>query len=62
MTNYNKELKKVNKTIETIEAEYIKALTSIGYQYIDNKAYTNKLDLLILKKEQLEYLITMDNL
>ena len=57
--NHKKELEKVNNTHKTIEREYIKSLSTNGYEYTNNKAYSNKLDLLILKKEQLEFLITM---
>ena len=58
---YLKELNNVNKAIKEVESNYINALCMIGYEYLNNSHYTNRLDTLLIKKDKLMYLIALSD-
>ena len=53
----NKELELINQDIKKVNDNLIKALQSVGIEYIDLYTYINLLDTLTIRKNKIQYLI-----
>lgn len=56
----NDQLKLVNKDIKKVNDNLIKALMTVGIEYIDLYTYINLLDNLTTRKNKLQYLIAVN--
>lgn len=54
------ELNKINKDIKKVNDNLIKALMTVGIEYIDLYTYINLIDKLTLRKNKIQYLIAVN--
>ena len=57
---YQRELNKVNRQIQIINDELIKALQQIGIEFVDYNRYITRYEALQMRKDKLLYLLALE--